>query len=227
MAAGRHMRMILIGASLLALAGCVGESEVGSSITPGFGNATATNIGIETGQLSYAVDLSRRFASEVPNTVNFDFDSAVLDDNARAVLRKQADWIRQFPEVRFRVFGYTDLVGSEAYNKGLGMRRARAAVAYLISQGISRARLEAVVSYGKTQPLIDVSTPERRNRRTVTDVSGFVQGSPLVLDGKYADIIYRNYVESAAPSQSSASGGSSSGGSSSGASSSAPPPALK
>jgi outer membrane protein OmpA-like peptidoglycan-associated protein len=197
MASGRHMRMILIGASLLALAGCIGENEVGAAMGQGFGSSTATNIGIETGQLSYAVDLSRRFASEVPNTVNFDFDSAALDDNARAVLRRQADWIRQFPEVRFRVFGYTDLVGSEAYNQGLGMRRARAAVAFLVSQGISRSRLEAVVSYGKTQPLIQVPTPERRNRRTVTDVSGFVKGSPLVLDGKYADIVYRNYVASA------------------------------
>lgn len=219
MAAGRQMRMILIGASLLALAGCVGENEVGSTMGQGFGSATATNIGIETGQLSYAVDLSRRFASEVPNTVNFDFDSSTLDDNARAVLRRQADWIRQFPEVRFRVFGYTDLVGSEAYNQGLGMRRARAAVAFLVSQGISRSRLEAVVSYGKTQPLIQIPTPERRNRRTVTDVSGFVKGSPLVLDGKYADIVYRNYVASAS--------GAKSGGSPDSASAMASAPAAK
>ncbi|MBI1219027.1 MAG: OmpA family protein [Rhodobacteraceae bacterium] len=221
------MRMILIGAGLLALAGCVGEGEVGSSMSQsGFGQATATNIGIETGQLSYAVDLSRRFASEVPNTVNFEFDSATLDEGARVTLRKQADWIRQFPEVRFRVFGYTDEVGSEAYNKGLGMRRAQAVVAFLSTQGISRARLEAVVSYGKTQPLIDVPTPERRNRRALTDVSGFVKGSPLVLDGKYADIIYRSYVESAAPKKDSggSSGSSGSGGS---GSSTGPAPIVK
>lgn len=165
----------------------------------GFGQATNQNLGIQSGQLSYAIDLSRRFAREVPNTVNFAFDSAYLDGQAQQILIRQADWIRHFPEVRFRVFGYTDEVGSEAYNKGLGMRRARAVVNFLVSQGISRSRLQAVVSYGKTRPLIDVPTRERKNRRTVTDVSGFVGTSKLVMDGKYADIVYRSYVDSAKP----------------------------
>jgi peptidoglycan-associated lipoprotein len=136
--------------------------------------------------------------------VNFAFNSAVLDDDARAALRQQADWIKQFPEVRFRVYGHTDLVGSNGYNKTLGLRRAQAAVAYLTSFGISRSRLEAVVSYGKTQPLVYTQSPERRNRRTVTEVSGFVSNNPLVLNGKYAQIIWRSYVASAAPVQSQA-----------------------
>ncbi len=186
----------------MALGACTGQ--VGAPLK-GFGEASAMNLGMETGQMDYAIDLSRRFAAEVPDTVNFEFDSAALDDQARAILMKQADWIRQFPEVRFRVFGYTDEVGTEAYNKGLGLRRAQAVVAFLTTQGISRSRLEAVVSYGKTRPLINVPTPERRNRRALTDVSGFVQTSKMVLDGKYADIIYRSYVASAAPSPDSAS----------------------
>jgi hypothetical protein len=35
-----------------------------------------------------------------------------------------------------------------------------------------------------------------RNRRTVTEVSGFVGSHPLVLNGKYAEIIWRDYVVS-------------------------------
>ena len=96
------------------------------------------NILVESGQKPYAIQLSRRFAHEVPNTVNFAFNKYYLDAQAQAILRRQADWIRQFPEVRFRVYGYTDLVGSEHYNKTLGLRRAQAVVSYLVSQGISR-----------------------------------------------------------------------------------------
>lgn len=164
-----------------------------------FGAATTHNTAVQNGDKSYTISLANRFAEEVPSTVTFAFNSAVLDENARAVLRKQADWIRQFPEVRFKVFGHTDAVGSNAYNKRLGMRRARAVVAYLSSQGVNRKRLQAVVSFGESQPLIVTQERERRNRRTVTEVSGFVQAHPNVLDGKYAQVIYREYIASAVP----------------------------
>lgn len=208
-----QLKLVVVGMSLLALAGCMGESQVGESLDEGgFGAPSANNLAVETGQSSYVINLSRRFASEVPDTVNFEFDSAYLDGTAQTVLMKQASWIKRFPEVRFRVYGYTDEVGSEAYNKGLGLRRARAAVNFLVSQGISRSRLEAVVSYGETRPIVDVPTPERRNRRAVTDVIGFVRNAPLVLDGRYAEIVYRSYLSSAAPAASQSASGTESGG---------------
>lgn len=193
-------RLIMIGAAL-ALSACNASDyflEAGSTLeNTGFGEATARNMALQSGQINATIDLSRRFASEVPSTINFAFDSAVLDGNARTNLRQQADWIRQFPEVRFRVYGHTDLVGSDAYNQRLGKRRADAAVNYLVSQGISRSKLEAVASFGETQPLIVTTDPERRNRRTVTEVSGFVQSHPGVMNGKYAAVIFREYVDSA------------------------------
>jgi len=162
-----------------------------------FSQATENNILIQTGQKSYAVALGERFAREVTPTVNFAFDSAVLDSAARATLDRQAQWIRQFPEVRFSVYGHTDLVGSEAYNYRLGQRRAQAVVNYLVSRGVDRRRLDALVSFGQTRPLIVTPEPERANRRTVTEVSGFVQRHPTVMDGRYAEIIRREYVDSA------------------------------
>jgi peptidoglycan-associated lipoprotein len=96
----------------------------------------------------------RRFAEEVPTTINFAFNSAELDQQARAILRQQAHFIRHFPEVRFTVYGHTDLVGSRAYNQRLGLRRAHAVVNYFVSQGIDRSRLEALVSLGETQPVV-------------------------------------------------------------------------
>ncbi len=194
---------LLAASALLALTACGTYStswdrEVGSEVDKGqFGNATMNNTLIQTGEMSYTVALAERFAAEVPDTINFAFNSSELSDEARAILKKQADFIRQFPEVRFRVFGHTDKVGSNGYNQRLGLRRAQAAVAYLTSLGISRSRLEAVVSYGETRPIIATNEAEVRNRRTVTEVSGFVKSHPLVLNGKYAAIIWREYVDSA------------------------------
>lgn len=194
------MKRYLAVLPIIALAACSWENypEAGRGVDRhgNFGFATANNSGIQTGEKSYTIDLARRFSNEVTSTVNFAFNSAQLDGQARTVLRQQADWIRQFPEVRFRVYGHTDAVGSTSYNHALGKRRARAAVAYLASLGIGRDRLEALVSRGETQPLIVTEGRERRNRRTVTEVSGFVERHPSVLDGKYAEIVYRDYVAS-------------------------------
>ena len=190
----------------LALAGCGNNnpammrmnSEAGMLLGGSdFGNSTMNNTQINSGEKSYAIDLANRFASDVISTVHFGFNSAQLDPGAQDALREQAKWIRQFPEVRFRVFGHADAPGSSGYNKNLGLRRAKAVVSFLSTQGISRKRLEAVSSLGETQPLVATQGRERRNRRAVTEVSGFVKSHPSVLDGKYAQIIYRDYVESA------------------------------
>lgn len=199
---------ILAAASLVALGACTSSDptmtqffkEAGAiNDTSDFGAATLNNTQYHTGEKSFVTDLANRFAAEVPSTINFAFNSAKLDADARQILAKQANFIKQFPEVRFRVYGHTDLVGSNAYNRRLGQRRANAVVRYLTGHGISRSRLEAVVSFGETQPVVATENRERRNRRTVTEVTGFVKEHPAVLDGKYAQIIYRDYISSAVP----------------------------
>jgi peptidoglycan-associated lipoprotein len=143
----------------MTLAGCEDLFDVtrplGSHLDEGnFGNPTMTNIMLHNGELSYAEVLGERFAERVPTTINFAFNSAVLDEQARAILREQAAFIRHFPEVRFTVYGHTDLVGSDAYNHRLGLRRARAAMNYIISQGVERSRLQAMVSRGESDPVV-------------------------------------------------------------------------
>lgn len=206
MAGNMKLRTLAITVGTMAvLAGCsegtkTFNSEVGSTTegSLGFGSAIAQNQAMMSGSQSYVINMTRKFAADVPNTVHFAFNSSVLDAQARNALLMQANWIRQNPEVRFRVYGHTDLVGSDAYNKALGMRRARAVVNFLVAQGISRTRLEAVVSFGETHPLVYTQAPNEQNRRTVTEVSGFVtKGKPMLLDGKYAAVIYRDYVTSA------------------------------
>lgn len=193
--ATRKLTSLLAAATMaLVLAAC--NNEAGQNIDEGsFGDPTMINTLAMTGQATAA--LQARFETEVPTTINFDFNQSVITPTAAAVLVQQAAWIRRYPEVRFRVYGHTDLVGSASYNYSLGLRRANAVVSYLVSQGISRSRLEAVVSLGKTQPVIMTQQPELRNRRTVTEVTGFVKNSSGPLNGKYAAVIWSDYVEGA------------------------------
>ena len=208
MGIGAMKTTAILTLTVLALAGCTDTTrhefntrEIGAELDTGyFGNATFQNTQVQTGAAGNArINLNNRFSNEVNTMVTFPFNSTVLDDTARATLRQQATWIRQFPEVRFKVFGHTDRVGSTAYNRGLGQRRAETVVQFLTSQGIDRNRLEAVVSFGETRPVVNTGSRERRNRRTVTEVSGFVTGNGAPLNGKYAEIIFREYVTSAQP----------------------------
>lgn len=195
-------RFLVTGLGLTALGACTGtrfNDVAGAEIDEGgFGDPTMRNmVAMSSGDA--LGHLNGRFAGAVPTTINFAFNSARLDAAARAILDQQADFMRRFPEVRFSVYGHTDAVGSNAYNEDLGRRRAMAAVNYLTGRGISRSRLDALVSFGETRLLVSTDGRERANRRTVTEVAGFVKGNGLVLDGKYAQIVYRSYVGSAAP----------------------------
>lgn len=195
----RTLLLLTLASSLGACGGPSADRPLGYEVDEGgFGNVTRTNSAIMSGEIDATQILASRFASEVPNTITFAFNSAQLTPEARQVLARQADWIRQFPELRFSVYGHTDLVGTNAYNQRLGKRRAEAVVNYFASQGISRARLVALVSYGETRPVVATSGPEQANRRTVTEVSGFHQRLGPPLNGKYAAVIARSYIEGAA-----------------------------
>ncbi len=195
-------RFFLMGAASLGLTACSDPNhqfnrEAGIGIDGGsFGNATMHNTMLQSGQISLAEVMTHRFHAEVPSMVNFAFDSARLDEEARSILRMQAHWMRQFPELRYKIYGHTDAVGSAAYNVGLGQRRANAVMSYLVTQRVPRSSIIAVVSRGETQPLIASAGYEPANRRTVTEISGLVRRQTL-MDGQYARIIHREYVASA------------------------------
>jgi outer membrane protein OmpA-like peptidoglycan-associated protein len=192
------------GAAMLGLTACTTDmggstfgSPAGQQITDGFGRATAHNIAVQNAKLQREMvkDLTRLFASQVPATINFAFNSAKLDGLAQTALRQQAAWIKAHPAITFRVYGHTDKVGGNAFNKRLGLRRARAAVRYLVSQGVDRKKVEAVVSFGETRPLVSTDLQNQQNRRTVTEVKGFYNpNGGALLDGKYAVGIYRRYT---------------------------------
>ena len=194
------MKMInkIIGLSaVVALSGCL-ETAGNMPNQASFAGASNQNFLVQTGQggsAAYLQNLSQQFRDEVPTMINFNFNSTVLDGEAKRILGLQAAWIKAHPTVKFRVYGHTDAVGTNAFNQRLGLRRARVAVNYLVSQGAPRNRLEAYTSLGETQPIVNTPDRERLNRRTVTDVFGFApQVRPSDFDGKRAVIVYGNYL---------------------------------
>ncbi|MCF8521132.1 MAG: OmpA family protein [Rhodobacteraceae bacterium] len=130
--------------------------------------------GLSTRQAAEIASLNSRFAAEVSPIVNFEFGKATLTPAAQAILDVQAAWMRRFVNLRFSVYGHTDLVGSEGYNFDLAKRRAEGVVAYLAGRGVPSDQLEALVSYGEAKPLIPASGREALNRRTVTQVTNYV-----------------------------------------------------
>lgn len=80
--------------------------------------------------------------------VYFAYDSIELSDNAREILRTNADWLRENPRAKAEIEGHCDSRGTIEYNLALGAKRANAARDYLVSLGVSSDRL-TTISYGK------------------------------------------------------------------------------
>lgn len=183
-------------AVVLLLGGCVVEAGYDARSTE-YGVATRAN---QVAQDAYGLsnerlrDLGKDFSSNTQDTVTFDFNRSNLDAAARTALDGQAKWLRARPGVRMTIIGHTDLVGSNSYNNRLGLRRARAVLRYLTRKGVSRRRLAAIASRGEREPVVQTEERERRNRRTITTVSGFYRNYVGTgLDGEYAARVYDGY----------------------------------
>ena len=90
----------------------------------------------------------------------------ILLCEAKEILMRKAQWLRDHPYVSTIIEGHTDEPGSKEYNIALGDRRAGEAKSFLIKQGIATERLIAV-SYGNDKPIDPKRTEEakKKNRR--------------------------------------------------------------
>jgi peptidoglycan-associated lipoprotein len=131
--------------------------------------------GVETGTVSKtgipgsAADFVAQSGSD---TVLFPFDSYEIDDEAKTILGKQAEWLARYPGVKVTIEGHTDERGTREYNLALGDRRATAAKNFLAAQGVATARM-TTISYGKERPVAEGTdeTAFARNRRAVSVVA--------------------------------------------------------
>jgi peptidoglycan-associated lipoprotein len=85
-------------------------------------------------------------------SVPFEYDQHLLTAAAQDILAANAAILKAQGRLRVNLAGYCDERGADQYNIALGERRAEAVRNYLLSLGISEARLETV-SYGEEQPL--------------------------------------------------------------------------
>ena len=97
---------------------------------------------------------------------HFAFDKSDLTPEGRAKVRGAAATLNEYPDRRVEVNGYTDSIGSDAYNQRLSERRANTVQQALIEDGVSARRITAG-GYGKTNPVASNATAEGRaqNRR--------------------------------------------------------------
>jgi peptidoglycan-associated lipoprotein len=98
--------------------------------------------------------------------VFFDLDRSEVRQDAKALLERDADWMKKFPTVDVTLEGHCDARGSSEYNLALGSRRADAVKTYLVSLGVSAGRV-TLVSKGKEQPFCndDNDACWQQNRR--------------------------------------------------------------
>lgn len=149
------LRGFALVALVVTLAACArtpsGDAGLGGTATPGS---------------------QQEFLVSVGDRVFFETDSSVITAEGQATLDKQAVWLNRYTQYRVLIEGHADERGTREYNIALGARRAAAVVNYLVSRGVSQARITSK-SFGKERPVAicnDISCWSQ-NRRAVTVVN--------------------------------------------------------
>jgi len=84
--------------------------------------------------------------------IHFAFDKADIRPADAKVLDASAKWLAANPNQLLLIEGHCDERGTDAYNLALGDRRAKAAMNYLVAQGVASDRI-TIVSFGEERPL--------------------------------------------------------------------------
>jgi peptidoglycan-associated lipoprotein len=116
---------------------------------------------------------AEEFATNVGDRVYFLVDQTNLTPEAQETLRRQAAWLKQYPDVSIQVEGHADERGTREYNISLSARRATATREFLLAEGIGAGRISSI-AYGKERPasLCDAEQCWSQNRRAVTVITG-------------------------------------------------------
>jgi outer membrane protein OmpA-like peptidoglycan-associated protein len=112
--------------------------------------------------------------------VLFAFGKYELQPSAREALAKFSGIVLAHPGLHLSVEGYTDSVGSDAFNQTLSEQRASAVRDYLTQQGLDPTSITAT-GFGKSNPVAsnDTTTGRQQNRRVEIIISGEVIGTKI------------------------------------------------
>jgi outer membrane protein OmpA-like peptidoglycan-associated protein len=97
--------------------------------------------------------------------VEFDFNSDLTSE--QSTLDANGQWLKDHPNVRVRLSGYTDPRGDIVYNLALSHRRAENVKQQLVRMGVAENRIEFATGWGELYPNCLESTEEcwKQNRR--------------------------------------------------------------
>jgi len=84
--------------------------------------------------------------------IHFDTDKSNIRDDAREILKKNADVLKANPNIKIQIEGHCDERNTVEYNLALGERRAAAAKDYLVKLGVDAGRI-STISYGEERPI--------------------------------------------------------------------------
>jgi outer membrane protein OmpA-like peptidoglycan-associated protein len=98
--------------------------------------------------------------------IHFDFNKADIKKEYIPLLKEVAKVLKENPNINLRIEGYTDNIGTKAYNQKLALRRAMAVKNFLVKEGIKPERIQ-VVGFGKERYIAENTTSIGRltNRR--------------------------------------------------------------
>ena len=165
------------GAAAGAIIGKVaGNTAMGAILGAAAGGAAGAVIGHKMDKQAKEIE------KEVPNAqverqgegiivtfnsnVLFGFDRSDLSDQAKSTINDLNTILQKYPDENVLVIGHTDDVGSNSYNQSLSERRASSVASYLVSQGVSSARI-STKGMGESDPKVANDTEAHRaeNRR--------------------------------------------------------------
>ena len=176
-----RLRILAVALAAVMMWGCGSTpDEQASSPANGDPAGPATSAAAESGDVStsnlppgstIAPGTQEDFVVNVGDRVHFGFDRFDLTNEARDVLRGQAEWLRQHGAIAVTIAGHADERGTREYNLALGERRAISVRNFLIALGVEPDRVRTV-SYGKERPVDPASAEEAwaKNRRGVTQI---------------------------------------------------------
>jgi OOP family OmpA-OmpF porin len=92
--------------------------------------------------------------------VSFDFDQSTLTPEAKKIMKRNIQLLKENPKAEIRVAGYTSAAGTEEYNQKLSERRAEAVRTYLVEEGIVDPDRLSTIGYGEDDPASFEAAPK-------------------------------------------------------------------
>lgn len=92
--------------------------------------------------------------------IHFDFDKSTLKPEAKVILKRTIQILKENPKANVRIAGYTSASGTDEYNQKLSERRAKAVKDYLVEENVVTPDRLSEIGYGEKNPAMYEVAPK-------------------------------------------------------------------